>query len=172
MSDNTILNTGIGGDTIRNVSRNGVKTQVVQIDLGNATTESLLAVGQQNSQNSLPVTLASNQPPIIVSANPASALWGQALATTANSTSVLINIPLSLPNYKIKGFIGHGLGDGYFFVQVNNSTVFSSRTRSTYPVTTITLPNGIVVTAGSQITLKVTNESGSTSDYEATLLGE
>ena len=39
------------------------------------------------------------------------------------------------------------------------------------PTLMITLPNGIAVATGSTVTLKVTNESGSTADYEATLLG-
>ena len=69
------------------------------------------------------------------------------------------------------GLIGHGTGDGYFVVQVNGSTVFSGRTRATLPTLVITLPNGIAPTAGSVIALKVTNESGSTADYDATLLG-
>ena len=38
MSDNTVLNTGSGGDTVRSVDRGtGAKTQVVQLDLGGAS---------------------------------------------------------------------------------------------------------------------------------------
>jgi hypothetical protein len=43
MADNTILNTNTTtGDTIRDIDRAGVKTQVVTLDLG-GTTESLMA---------------------------------------------------------------------------------------------------------------------------------
>lgn len=172
MSDNTILNTGAGGDVIRNVSRNGVKTQVIQIDLGSTNTEALLGIGQHLMATSMPVTLAYDQPALSVMVVPAATLWGQALSVTTTSTATIVNILTSISNYKIKGFICHGLGDGYFFVQVNGATVLSTRTRASFPVANIILPNGIAVPANSQITLKVTNESGSTSDYEGTLLGE
>ena len=42
MADNTTLNNSSGGDTIRSVNRSGVKTQVVQVDIGGAGAESLL----------------------------------------------------------------------------------------------------------------------------------
>lgn len=67
MTDNTVLNPGSGGDTIRDVNRTGaVKTQVVQIDIGGAATnaEALVTSGQQTSANSLPVVIASDQQPI------------------------------------------------------------------------------------------------------------
>ena len=43
MADNTQLNAGSGGDTIRNKDRSGIKTQVVALDLNPAGTESLMA---------------------------------------------------------------------------------------------------------------------------------
>jgi hypothetical protein len=67
MTDNTVLNPGSGGDTIRDVNRTGaVKTQVVQLDIGGAATnaEALVTSGQQTSANSLPVVIASDQAPI------------------------------------------------------------------------------------------------------------
>lgn len=43
MSDNTTLNPGSSGDTIRDIDRGGgVKTQVVQLDIGGAASESLV----------------------------------------------------------------------------------------------------------------------------------
>ena len=41
-SDNTTLNSGTGGDVVRDINRNGVKTQVVQLDVGGQNAESLV----------------------------------------------------------------------------------------------------------------------------------
>jgi hypothetical protein len=41
-TDNTILNLGTGGDTIRDIDRGAYKTQVVQLDIGGAASESLV----------------------------------------------------------------------------------------------------------------------------------
>lgn len=49
MANNTTLNTGAGGDVIRNIDKAGAKTQVVTLDLGGSGTESLVA-------GSIPVT--------------------------------------------------------------------------------------------------------------------
>jgi len=49
MADNTTLNTGTGGDVIRDIDRAGIKTQVMQIDAGGAAGESLVS-----SSNPLP----------------------------------------------------------------------------------------------------------------------
>jgi hypothetical protein len=43
MADNTILNTGSAGDTIRDKDRAGVKTQIVGIDVGIGGTEALMS---------------------------------------------------------------------------------------------------------------------------------
>lgn len=52
MADNTILPPGGGGDTIRDIDKGGLKTQVVAIDLGGAGAESLLT-------GTLPVSAAA-----------------------------------------------------------------------------------------------------------------
>lgn len=66
MANNTTLNATSGGDTIRDIDRSGVKTQVVQMDVGGASAESLLVLGQGAMAASLPVVLASNQTSIPV----------------------------------------------------------------------------------------------------------
>lgn len=170
-ADNTQL---ANGDVIRDLARQGglVKTQAMQIDIGgpSSNAEVLLTAGQQVAAASMPVVLASNQPPISVSAPAANDSFGQAAAATAGSTSTLAS--LSAPaGYRIAGLIGNGTGDGYFVVQVAGATVFSGRTRSTLPTLALMLPHGIPVSTGALVTLKVTNESGSTADFDGTLLG-
>jgi hypothetical protein len=65
-ADNTELPPGVGGDTVRDLARQGgtAKTQVVQLDLGGATlnAEKLITAGQQVMADSVPVTMAVNQP--------------------------------------------------------------------------------------------------------------
>ena len=71
-ADNTILNTGTGGDTIRDLARlaGSVKTQVIALDLGGAAgnAENLITAGQQTMANSMPVAIASNQTSLPVTA--------------------------------------------------------------------------------------------------------
>lgn len=43
MADNTVINSGSGGDIVRTLDRGGVKTQVAQIDAGGAAGESLVS---------------------------------------------------------------------------------------------------------------------------------
>jgi hypothetical protein len=97
--------------------------------------------------------------------------WGSAVGVVAGETATLTELLSSPEGYRIKGFTANGTGDGYFFVQINSMTILSGRIRSTAPVYLITLPNGVLVTPASRVSLKVTNESGSTADFEATLLG-
>lgn len=49
MSNDTVLNAGSGGDSVRTIDKSGVKTQVVTLDLGGSGAESLIA-------GALPVT--------------------------------------------------------------------------------------------------------------------
>lgn len=64
MADNTVLNSGSGGDTIRGIQRTsgGAKTQVMAVDLGGASTNSelLLQGGQSPSAKAIPVVPASD----------------------------------------------------------------------------------------------------------------
>jgi ABC-type uncharacterized transport system permease subunit len=71
VADNTVLNTGTGGDTVRDKDRAGVKTQIVgvDIDIGSAS-EKLLTSGQKTMANSIPVVLASDQSTLAAPADP------------------------------------------------------------------------------------------------------
>lgn len=109
--------------------------------------------------------------PLPVSQPVASNIWAQALAVTNGATATLASVLVSSAGYQCKGFIAHGTGDGYFYVQVGGATVLSGRTRVSMPTLVVTLPNGVAVAAGQTVSFTVRNESGSTADYEATLLG-
>jgi len=55
MADNTLLNSGVGGDTIRDIDRSGVKSQVVVLDAGGSAGESLVTL-----TNPMPVQPAAS----------------------------------------------------------------------------------------------------------------
>lgn len=157
MSDNTQLNPGTGGDIVATDDVGGVKYQRVKVNFGvDGIATDVSAV------NPLPVAILVSQ---------AANLWSQALAVTAGATATLVSVLVNSAGYQVKGFIAHGTGDGYFYVQINSATVLSGRTRATMPTLVITLPNGVAVASGQTVSLTVKNESGSTADYEATLLG-
>ena len=66
MADNTVLNPGVGGDTIRDVAKTatGAKTQVMLVDGGGGSVsspESIWTMGGAVTAASMPVTLASDQ---------------------------------------------------------------------------------------------------------------
>lgn len=97
--------------------------------------------------------------------------YGTTTSLANAATGTLVNIASSTAGYKITGFQGTGTGDGYFFIQVAGSTILSGRINVTQKSVSVLLPNPVSVTTATAVTLKVTNESGSTADFEGTLLG-
>lgn len=164
-----------GSDIIRDLGRQGgsIKTQAFALDLGGNSDnpELLITAGQQTKSLSVPVVLASDQGPLAIVSAPAVASFGQSIGQTDATTVTLTNIPTTTAGYRIDGLIGTGTGDGYFTVQINSTTILSGRIRASMPTLYLMLPKGIPVTAGSSVTLKVTNESGSTANFDGTLLG-
>jgi hypothetical protein len=61
VADNTVLNPGVGGDTVRSVQKGTPKSSVCIIDISGAGVEVLLTAGQQTMAASVPVVIASNQ---------------------------------------------------------------------------------------------------------------
>ena len=172
MSDNSLQT---GTDTIRDLARQSgsVKTQVVQLDIGGASANSevLVTAGQQVMAQSLPVVFASDQTAFNTTSAPAKDSWGQALSVVSGATATVTSFTAAT-GHRIRGMVCHGTGDGYFAIRVASTTLLSGRIRVGAPMLVITLPNGIAAASAAAITVVVTNESGSTADYEATLLGE
>ena len=109
--------------------------------------------------------------PAIVTSPVSNSTYGQSLLVVAGVTAVPISILSTTDRFQIVGFIAGGTGDGYFVLRVNNVTQVTGRIMSTAPMLQIILPNGIAPAIGSIVTISVTNESGSTADYDVTLLG-
>ena len=167
MTDNVLLNIGTGGDSLAadNVSTlNGAASSVPKVQRAKVTFGLPGTATDVSAANPMPVTFTASSAP------PANNAWGQALAQTAGATATIASLTAPA-GYRVKGLVAHGTGDGYWFVQISSATVLSGRTRATAPMLVISLPDGISVATGSVVALKVTNESGSTADYEATLLG-
>lgn len=67
MADNTVLSAGSGGDTIRDLDRAGVKTQVIALDVGGTAGESIvsgvvpIAQTEHSLKKSAIITDESNQ---------------------------------------------------------------------------------------------------------------
>lgn len=97
--------------------------------------------------------------------------YGIAVGVAVSSTASVISIPSSTAGYKITGFVATGEGDGYFFVQINGSTIFSGHIDVNNKSEKVILPNPVSVSTGSVVDLKVTNQGLGIAAYEATLLG-
>ena len=160
MADNFTGNPGAGGDVFAADDVAGIKYQRVKMVLGADGVNG----GDVSGTNPMPVIFAA-------SATQANDAWGQTLSLTNAATATIASVTAPA-GYEIKGMVCHGTGDGYFTVQVASVTVLSGRTRSTQPTLVVVLPDGILVSTGAAVTLKVTNESGSTADFEGTLLGK
>lgn len=165
--DNVLLNAGTGGDSLaadQVTTLNGTASTVPKVQRAKVTFGAPGTATDVDATHPLPVVFAA-------AATQANNAWGQALAVTNAATATLASV--SAPaGYQIKGLVCHGNGDGYFAVQVASVTVLSGRTRATMPTLIICLPDGIPVSTGAAVALKVTNESGSTADFEGSLLGK
>lgn len=96
-TDNTRLNPGSGGDTIRTLDRTGTgapKTEVVQLDLGgpDPNAEFLVAAGSAVSARSLPVVIASDQAAVPITTSGALQIKPDGTIWTLTGTSANVNV--------------------------------------------------------------------------------
>lgn len=107
MADNTVLDPGAGGDTIRDVDHAGVKTQIVGLDLNPAGAESLMAgtmpVNDARPSSGAPTQVASSATSVTLQAsntarkgltifNDSTQVLYVKFGTTASSTSYNVQI--------------------------------------------------------------------------------
>lgn len=93
------------------------------------------------------------------------------------ATSVAVTVTATLVSYtavagdRLAGFTGTGTRSGYFFVQVNGTTVMSGRAWTTNQNAVITPTIVKTLAVGDAVVLKVTNESptNDTGNFEGTL---
>lgn len=119
-----------------------------------------------SSVNPLHVELVANSSSVEASYN-----YGTVVGLAVAATSNIVSIPSSVDGYRISGFAATGLGDGYFFIQINGVTIVSARTNNMNRSVSFLFPNPITTTVGSAITFRVTNEADGVTNYEGTLLG-
>ena len=118
MADNTTLNIGSGGDTVRTLAKainSPAKTQVISLDVGGGdnSPESLLVLGQNVKASSLPVTIASDQNSIDISATSLPLPTGAAISSLqpainadGGSLAHITNFPVSQTAQAIKDSSG------------------------------------------------------------------
>lgn len=164
MADGTTLNSMSGGDKIRDIDRgaNG-KTQVVQVDVGGASAEALLVLGQQAKAASVPVALASDDDiqaklGIVTETAPASdtassGLNGRLQRIAQRLTSLIALVPASLGQKAMSASLAVVLASdqGTIGVQAGKSVIISAN--FTRPADTTAYASGDLVanstTAGS-----------------------
>lgn len=141
----------------------------------------ITATGQESSASSLPVVIASDQPPIPITGSitatadtpPANNTYGSVTSIAVNATATLVDITSTPAGFKIRGFEGQGDADGQFWIEINGSKKYFGRVSATDKTFVLTLPNPDAVTTGSQVTLKVINEGEVTAGlYEGVLFAE
>lgn len=130
MSDNVELDAGSGGDSVRAEDKSGVKTQVVIIDIGGSSTESLLS-----SANPMPISDASGSLTVdgTVAATQ-SGTWtvtgaGGSFPVTDSSGSLTVDAPVGTP----------------VFVRLSDG----SSAITTLPVSLASVPSHAVTNAGT-----------------------
>lgn len=135
MSDNTIIPPAAGGDTIRDIDRGtGSKTQVVQLDIGGPSTnpEKLVtdgaplpvkidpssvpaqvvfspdALGAAGMNAAMPVTLALDQPPVLMQVNPTGQqpmMLSLSLTMASDQTSIPVIANQGVSPYNVAGTV-------------------------------------------------------------------
>lgn len=151
MANNTTLNQGSGGDTIRSVQKGGTrgpKAQVVVLDGGGSGSESLVSVGQKTMAQSIPVVLPSDQSVTLkdVSAGKyetvAAGQSDQVLGATGGTGDYLAGL-LIIPATTSPGAVSIKDGSG------SAITVFTGGATSVVDLAPFFVPLGIYSTAGA-----------------------
>lgn len=166
MADNTTLPAAAGGDTIRTVDRTTSKTQVVGLDIGGepgpesivtpanplpvtgVVQLSLDGLGAAGMDAALPVTLALDQPPVLVQVNPTGQqpmLLSLSIALAADQPSIPVIANQGVSPYNVAGTVAvSNIAAGT--VSVSNiartvtGTVAVSNLPATQAVSAVTLP--------------------------------
>lgn len=132
MADDTLLNTGVGGDTVRSIHRGGTgpKTQVVQLDVGGGgATEVLvsqatpLPVAGSFATRSDTYTVAGNGVTLDVSLRPCRSFALQVKGTGAAATAWNVVVEGSLNNAQFTKILEHS-NAGEFYQAADGETVY------------------------------------------------
>lgn len=97
--------------------------------------------------------------------------FGQAIAVAPGAT-VDVTVVIAVSDLKVRGFSATGEGDGYFALQVEGATILSGRIHMGRKSIVVSNFVGDMVEDSVTVSLKVTNESLLTSNFEGTILAE
>lgn len=174
MADNTTLPVGVGGDTIRTVDRTTSKTQVVGLDIGGEPgPESIVTpanplpvvgvvqlspdgLGVNTMDAALPVTLALDQPPVLVQVNPTGQqpmMLSLSLTMASDQTSIPVIANQGVSPYNVAGTVAV---NNFPASTAVSGTVAVSNLPTTQAVSAASLPlptNAAQETSGNLATL-------------------
>src|SRR3990167_2526845 len=92
--------------------------------------------------------------------------YGTSGSIADGATGTIVNYTTPA-NFKLKGFIATGEGQGYFYLQIGaGTTKYSYRTSIADKVAKLELPNGESIASSTSLLLKVDNENGDTRNFE------
>lgn len=94
MADNTVLNTGVGGDTIATDDIGGVKYQIVKLATGALDTATLALSGSGTATGAIRVELPTNGTGV-VGLNAGTAVIGHVITDTGSTTAVTGTVTIS-----------------------------------------------------------------------------
>ena len=76
-------------------------------------------------------------------------------------------------NFKLKGFVASGEGQGFYYLQIGaGTTKYVYRTSVADKNAQVVLPNPETIASSTNLFLKIDNENGNTVNYQGAIIGE
>lgn len=98
--------------------------------------------------------------------------YGTSGSIADGATGTIVNY-VSPANFKLKGFIASGEGQGFYYLQIGaGTTKYIYRTSIADKNAQVVLPNPEAIASSTNLFLKVDNENGNTVNYEGAIIGE
>ena len=98
--------------------------------------------------------------------------FGTSGSITDGSTGTIVSY-ITPANFKLRGFVASGEGQGFYYLQIGaGTTKYSYRTSIADKNAQVVLPNPEAIASSTNLFLKVDNENGNTVNYEGVIIGE
>jgi hypothetical protein len=100
--------------------------------------------------------------------SPAKNYKGTALGVVKDTVQTLVTVSVS--DYQLRGFVGHGTSDGYYTLILDGTKIYEDSTNAAKRNASIILPNPEHVSG--TLSLKVLNSGKGTGDFWGVVMGE